>query len=78
MAPEQLGLLRIPTGALLLQRQLLSEDMPAFFVLGTNADPSKHVLRDTVDKLTCGFVGEVTAYDDSRTRTSHAVSSSSH
>ena len=66
---EQLGLLRIPTGALLLQRQLLSEDMPASFVLGEHAHPPRPALRQAVQGLTHSFVGEVKAYGNSGTRT---------
>ena len=69
MAPEQLGLLRIPTGALLLQRQLLSEDMPALFVLGEHVHSPSPVPREAVQGLTHSFLSEVTAYDASGART---------
>lgn len=70
----QLSLRRIPTGALLLQRQLLSEDMPAYFVLGGHVHPSSLVLRQAVQGLTHRFLGEVKAYDDSGAHRIHAVS----
>lgn len=61
--PEPLHLLCIPTATLLLHRQLLSEDMPAFFVLGERSEARRVVLEG----LTHKFLSNKTIVSGART-----------